>query len=273
MASIRDNRKDADYFLEGINMVSSNLVQTRKNLKEEHPMSYYSLSDGLDCLIRWSYCLDKPVKELLEPCKEMIDAYTRSILPTDDNRFGGGLIYGEVLNICSLGVLLDCGEELKKFADRLQVTGFKDDLTSFLLSTMVPNNGLSGKLRWKGDKACQKLIQISQANKEDAQTGLLEYLDNIYYTRANMESDYNAHKKEGYHYMGYFSFESAAIVKIMGLNDERIQHSPYYPADLIHGDRPGLGELWKIPPTITPVQQFPIIKEEMKNKSWWHFWE
>ena len=41
-----------------------------------------------------------------------------------------------------------------------------------------------------------------------------------------------AHKKVGY--VGLWSFESAALAKILALNDEKLKSSSHYPYDLAH---------------------------------------
>ena len=42
----------------------------------------------------------------------------------------------------------------------------------------------------------------------------------------------NAHKEPGY--VGYWSFETAAIVKILGLDDTSLKDNNHYPYDLAH---------------------------------------
>ncbi len=42
----------------------------------------------------------------------------------------------------------------------------------------------------------------------------------------------NAHKEPGY--VGYWSFETAAIVKILGLDDTSLKGNNHYPYDLAH---------------------------------------
>jgi hypothetical protein len=45
---------------------------------------------------------------------------------------------------------------------------------------------------------------------------------------------YNSHKSKNDTYCGYWAFETGALVKILGLNDEELKDVPYYPYDLAH---------------------------------------
>jgi hypothetical protein len=47
---------------------------------------------------------------------------------------------------------------------------------------------------------------------------------------------YDAHKgPEGGGFVGYWCFESAAVVKAFGIDDKEIREQQYYPKDLLHG--------------------------------------
>jgi Domain of unknown function (DUF1911) len=47
---------------------------------------------------------------------------------------------------------------------------------------------------------------------------------------------YDAHKgPEGGEFVGYWCFESAAVVKACGIDDKEIREQQYYPKDLLHG--------------------------------------
>lgn len=45
---------------------------------------------------------------------------------------------------------------------------------------------------------------------------------------------YEDHKSELDIYCGYWSFEAAAVAKIIGINDNGMENMPYYPYDLVH---------------------------------------
>ncbi|AUS05351.1 PoNe immunity protein domain-containing protein [Pseudotamlana carrageenivorans] len=45
---------------------------------------------------------------------------------------------------------------------------------------------------------------------------------------------YDSHKSKWNIYCGYWSFEAAAVVKIMNLDDSSFIDNQYYPKDLVH---------------------------------------
>ncbi|MDR0574163.1 MAG: DUF1911 domain-containing protein [Tannerella sp.] len=45
---------------------------------------------------------------------------------------------------------------------------------------------------------------------------------------------YNDHKNGGNLHYGYWSFESGALVKILGLDDSSLKDMQYYPYDMVH---------------------------------------
>ena len=42
------------------------------------------------------------------------------------------------------------------------------------------------------------------------------------------------HKSKWNIHTGYWSFESGALVKILGLDDSTLKDQPYYPYDMVH---------------------------------------
>jgi hypothetical protein len=45
---------------------------------------------------------------------------------------------------------------------------------------------------------------------------------------------YNDHKSKWNIHFGYWSFESGALVKILGLDDNSLKNQQYYPYDMVH---------------------------------------
>ena len=45
---------------------------------------------------------------------------------------------------------------------------------------------------------------------------------------------YECHKHQGKLYFGYWSFESGANIKILGLDDSILKGISYYPYDMVH---------------------------------------
>jgi hypothetical protein len=62
----------------------------------------------------------------------------------------------------------------------------------------------------------------------------MDYLKNKWYHGHRDTAWYNRHKRKNSTYDGYWSFESGAIAKIMGLDDSGWEDLKYYPYDMVH---------------------------------------
>ena len=67
-----------------------------------------------------------------------------------------------------------------------------------------------------------------------AEQALAEYLKKHWYKGHRDTGWYDNHKLDNLKYVGYWSFETAALVKLLQLDDRILQASPYYPAELAH---------------------------------------
>ncbi|RPD43282.1 PoNe immunity protein domain-containing protein [Chitinophaga barathri] len=269
----RDQFKEEQYFREATKTLTATLDAKRKELlskTQPFPMEYYVMANGLYIYIYWAYSLGQPVRTLVAPCKEMLDDYVLSIETEADYSDGGDIIYSELLGMISIGVLLDTKESLQKLGDILARIGYKDYLVSFLLRYGQPGYELPGELLWPEDAGCVKLKEITQSGKADAAAGLYEYLQKNFYTRDNLEDLYGSHKKSGNFYRGYWSFESAAIAKVMNLDDSKLKTSPYYPYDMLHGDPSGATEGPAEPPP-SPDKNHAEDAAPGAKKKWWQF--
>ncbi|MBO9153825.1 PoNe immunity protein domain-containing protein [Chitinophaga sp. GCM10012297] len=267
----RDHFKDERYFQESTNRLKATLDVKKKELlakPQPYYMEYYAMADGLGIYISLAYSRGVLVKDLVAPCREMLDFYTLCIKPDDDYSDGGGLIYSQLLSMVAMGVLLDTRDALERLGNKLAGVGYHDYLMSFLVRYAIPGYKQTEELLWPEDAGCLKLKEITQSNKADAADGMYEYLQKFYYTRNNLEDEYNSHKKSDNTYIGYWSFESAAIAKVMQLDDSKLKTSPYYPYDMLHGDPPGATGPADLPPA--PGAKGPD-EEKTAKKKWWQF--
>jgi hypothetical protein len=60
------------------------------------------------------------------------------------------------------------------------------------------------------------------------------YLENDWYRGHNNMGWHDSHLHQDPIYPGYWSFETGAIVKILGLDDSTLKDFPYYPYDMVH---------------------------------------
>lgn len=143
--------------------------------------------------------------------------------------------YVEMLWLVSMGVLLEIPmsefEILTKIVDR-------DNLNDYLMGTLI----LSRNKNWKPPVKTVKFMNpynsfleiIGAPDKLLAEKKLKQYLEKEWYKGHSDCGWYDTHKEKEDLYFGYWCFESAAIVKILELDDSSFKNIKYYPYDLVH---------------------------------------
>ena len=141
--------------------------------------------------------------------------------------------YVTMLWYLSIGVMLECHKELQQLSILLRELSVKDKLFSFLVYNT--QDYASEKLLWTTPYAgLIEVIELAKTNKEKAVERLQKYLKKEWYKGHSDCGWYNDHKSKWGVHFGYWSFESGALVKILGLDDSSLQGLPYYPYDMVH---------------------------------------
>ncbi|MFJ1430711.1 DUF1911 domain-containing protein [Capnocytophaga canimorsus] len=111
-----------------------------------------------------------------------------------------------------------------------------DYLIDFLLSSKTDWQIKNTTFKFpKPYAALQEVIDLANDNqKEKATQRLKKYLDKEWYKGHSDTGWYNSHKSKHNIYTGYWSFESGALVKILGLDDTLLKDQKYYPYDMVH---------------------------------------
>ncbi|KXI69594.1 PoNi-like cognate immunity protein [Bacillus cereus group sp. BfR-BA-00331] len=155
----------------------------------------------------------------------------------DDLEYTGaskvGYIY--MLWIISLGILLETDkkniERLKKIVDKKNMN---DAVIDFLLcASDIGYTNMTNRYYKENPYAKTKeIIELAQTDKKEASKRLQVYMEKEWF-KGHYDYEWkNAHKEPGY--VGYWSFETAAIVKILGLDDTSLKDNNHYPYDLAH---------------------------------------
>ncbi|WP_195254010.1 PoNi-like cognate immunity protein [Hoylesella timonensis] len=141
--------------------------------------------------------------------------------------------YVTMLWYLSIGVMLECHKELQQLSILLRELSVNDKLFSFLVNNT--QDYASEKLLWTTPYAgLIEVIEFAKTNKEKAVERLQKYLKKEWYKGHSDCGWYNDHKSKWGVHFGYWSFESGALVKILGLDDSSLQGLPYYPYDMVH---------------------------------------
>ncbi len=144
--------------------------------------------------------------------------------------------YDQMIWMLSIGYLLDISEtEFKKLVELIDRDGVKDFLIEFIIRAKIKGRqpiteesyehgwGLFGKLRQA----------ITQIDRKKAERLIKEFITKDWYKEHKEAGWYNSHKSKHDTYFGYWSFETAAVVKIMNLDDSSFSDCQYYPKDLV----------------------------------------
>lgn len=147
--------------------------------------------------------------------------------------------YDEMLWLLSLGYLLDIpNEDFKKLVEIIDRDGVKDILFEFIIKAKLqdrPSNTEESYQEYFHIPNCYKKLRQAIIETDKAKTTKLvnEFVSKDWYNNHKDAGWYNSHKSKHDTYFGYWSFETAAIVKIMGLDDSSFRDCQYYPKDLL----------------------------------------
>lgn len=135
------------------------------------------------------------------------------------------MTYDDLLTLLSLAVILDA----KSDAGRLIETN-KSEIESDRILNCITSLIKNGTVNWDKNIALKQeydlLNQVFVA--KDKEEAIKAYLTKWYEAHSGY-AWYNAHLRDTDTYCGYWSFESAAIVEILNIKEEKIRDLEYYP--------------------------------------------
>ncbi|HEY8934011.1 MAG TPA: PoNe immunity protein domain-containing protein [Cyclobacteriaceae bacterium] len=143
--------------------------------------------------------------------------------------------YDEMLWMLSLGYLLNVpDEDFKKLVEVIDRDKVKDKLYEFIISAKLKDRHPileEGYHDFFGvPETFSKLREaIQEPDKTKASKLIHDFLKKDWYKNHKDAGWYDSHKSKHDTYFGYWSFESAAVVKIMGLDDNSFRDNQYYP--------------------------------------------
>ncbi|WP_254412213.1 PoNe immunity protein domain-containing protein [Dyadobacter diqingensis] len=250
---IRQNIKTEEYFKNYLNEYKSHIkrgfemISNGKVLPER--MVFFKKGQ-LDFIINYSiatYTSGLDITILREEYSKVLDYWPQGWSKNIANLIIEGEVYDqyvlsaydEMLWMLSLGYLLDVGagdfNKLVEVIDRDQV---KDFLFEFIIGARIKDREpieLESYREYFGvPKVFEKLRQaITETEKEKVEKLVKEFVTREWYKNHKDAGWYNSHKSKHDSYFGYWSFETAAVVKIMGLDDSSFKDCQYYPGDLV----------------------------------------
>ena len=135
------------------------------------------------------------------------------------------ITYEDLLNLLSLAIIINDKNEAKKIIETNKKIVNNDRLLHYLSSYICGQEAI-----W--DKNLQLPKEFSDLDKvfvsDNKESELTSYLDG-WYRKHSGYGWYDSHLGSSDTYCGYWSFESAAIAKILGLQEETLKESVHYP--------------------------------------------
>ncbi|SHG93253.1 PoNe immunity protein domain-containing protein [Chryseobacterium vrystaatense] len=214
------NIEDIKYFEESI--------QTNKTVEDRIPSvkrKIFKLS--LHTLIA-KYSAGYEIQELNKEFPQVIEYlvegwdYEDDFLSLDD--------YISLLWMLSIGVMLEIGSlDFDKIVHIVDKCQYKDFIYDTIISSRKENRKISEIEKFPNEFGFLKKLFENRDISE-----LKNYLDKNWYKRMKPTYWYDNDKNKNDVFFGYWSFESAALVKILVLDNKPLKDQQYYPYDLVH---------------------------------------
>ncbi len=147
--------------------------------------------------------------------------------------------YDEMLWMLSLGYLLNApNEEYSKLVSVIDQDKVRDKLYEFIITAKITDRAPLKEESYREYFGIPQVfatlrLAIEQQNKKEAERLIKLFLEKEWYKNHKDAGWYNTHKSKHNVYVGYWCFESAAVVKIMGLDDSSFRDNKYYPKDIL----------------------------------------
>ena len=233
---IRDPFKDEAYFhnylaeeerkIEKFNNGISLVIKQRGAEDPGVRNGFISLTNYKFNKLRAMYSSGCSVAEIRDFFHEVIDSIEHS--------WDGGH-YVKMLWLLSIGVMLNIEDEQFARLERLvRKYELRDSLIEFLIQGKKERtSSIKGNLLFEDPYA--KLVEVIQTDREMDQIERMKaYLEKYWYKGHSDAGWYDSHVHKDDIYSGYWSFESGAVAKILGLDDSSLKDVPYYPYDMVY---------------------------------------
>ncbi len=216
---MRDKRKDKDYYSAYLDYQYSRIAKKAAKLAEsegdKRQRVLISLTGYETDMLKaeFSYGASKENLKVL---------LIRAMSIANENV---NVTFDDLLTLLSLAVILEVGNDAKKLIES-KVDFISEDRLLNFLATYIEN----GKRNWEQNISIRKEYELLNDvfSSEDKEAALGKYLEKWYEAHSDY-AWYNSHMHDTDTYCGYWSFESAAIVRIMGLDNNKLKDSEYYP--------------------------------------------
>jgi hypothetical protein len=227
----RDQYKDEKYFHKEISRFSE-IISDLNQSADASAFTYWSLSRKYQRIIALKYSLGLPVQEIKKDYEDALNYYLKGWEETEAS-------YADLLLMISLGILFEMPavnfnaleDYTKRTDDNKQLEDWHPDaLLWLLLNSKIRGTNTPDSVMFPS--IYKRLYDITKLSKQEAEATVKDYLTN-WYTLHKTDPWYGTHLKDK-GYSGYWAWEVAAVVKVLGLDDSNFKYNPYYPYDIVH---------------------------------------
>lgn len=239
---VRDKLKSEEYFekfiehqIRKINFFEENIKNGTTSESAIPRIRYLQYILKFD-IISAKYSLGKSIKEIKDDFNVLLDIWINGYLVdpvANDNTYGP---YSRNIALLSLCVLLNVNAtKMEAVKIRLRKEKINDWLFNyFLYNRLMKPEEIEGKLYWPKDYG--ELREIVFTDSKQRQEPFELFVTKKWYKRQKDCGWFNSHKQEEskFLYHGYWAFETAALAKILSIDDNRLKSFKFYPYDLVH---------------------------------------
>ena len=230
--TIRDNMYFENYILDTNSSISkfenviSQIIAEKGEEFEGVKYGYGSLELYYSDKIKALYSSGADVIEIKKIYPRFLECFTKNRTASDG--------FDALLDVVSLGILLNIDKiHIKKLTEFLKKEDVDDIIIDFLVNKLDPD----WKIRDNDVKyplAYELLGNIIMENNKDKQLELIKQYLNQWYRNNDDSAWYNSHNCKEDTYNGYWSFETGAMAKALGLDDSSLKGRKFYPYDMVH---------------------------------------
>lgn len=142
-----------------------------------------------------------------------------------------GADYHYALAMVCFGILLGKQDLLARLAPLIDYRNEKRDaLVERLLSCCLNGRDAAASI-CRRNLPYSNALQVFSAQPSERPVAMASYLAQ-WYQASRREAYYDRHKT-GYQFVGYWSWEAAAITLVLDIDDSSFRHLPYYPKDIV----------------------------------------
>jgi hypothetical protein len=203
-------------------------LYNRPNLEAMQYNWDYILKYKLDIFLA-KYSVGVDISELKKEVNSILSAMEKSWRKSNG--------YVQIIWMLSIGIMLEIEDNIfVKLAHLIEKDNPNDFLIDFLISSRISSWQIKSVdfMFRRPYQATQEIVFLDRNDKIKSVERLKKYLSKEWYRGHSDTGWYNSHKSKWNIHTGYWSLESGALVKILGLDDSSLKDTQYYPYDMVH---------------------------------------